>query len=67
MKRKILACIFLAIFLCGCVGGLNTGDENFVRPSVGQELIDLKEALDDGAVTEKEYSDLKQRIMDRTE
>jgi len=67
VKRKILACIFLALFLCGCVGGLNTGDANVMRPSVGQELIDLKEALDDGAVTEKEYSDLKQRIMDRTE
>jgi hypothetical protein len=67
VKRKILAFIFLALFLCGCVGGLNTGDANVVQPSVGQELIDLKEALDTGAVTQEEYSDLKQKIMDRTE
>jgi hypothetical protein len=67
VKRKILTCIFLAVFLCGCVGGLNTGDENVMRPSVGQELVDLKKALDDGAVTQEEYSDLKQKIMDKTE
>jgi len=63
MKRKILICIVLAVFLCGCIGGFHTAEQNVVQPSVGQELIDLKKALDTGAVTDEEYSELKEKIM----
>jgi hypothetical protein len=37
------------------------------QPTVGQELTDLKKALDEGAVNEKEYMELKQKIMNRKE
>jgi hypothetical protein len=32
------------------------------QPNIGQELTDLKKALDEGAVTEKEYMELKQKV-----
>jgi len=67
VKRKILTCIVLAVFLCGCIGGFHTAEQSVVQPTVGQELIDLKKALDNVAVTEKEYSELKQKIMNRDE
>lgn len=32
--------------------------------SKGQELLDLKEALDSGAISEQEYQKLKSKIID---
>jgi PBP1b-binding outer membrane lipoprotein LpoB len=66
VKRKILIVLILAFFLCGCVAGIG-GTEKVEQPTVGQELTDLKKALDEGAVTEKEYMELKQKIMNRKE
>jgi len=61
MKRKILIGLVLAVFLCGCVAGIGT--ETTKLPSVGQELIDLKKARDEGAINDEEYVDLKKKIM----
>lgn len=66
MKRKVLVGLILAVFLCGCVAGIG-GTEKTEQPTVGQELIDLKKALDEGAVSEKEYDELKQKIMNKKE
>ena len=66
MKSKIVVFTVLAILLCGCVAGI--GDtEKLEKPTIGQELIDLKKALDEGAVSEKEYTELKQKIINRKE
>ncbi|MDM8541211.1 SHOCT domain-containing protein [Desulfococcaceae bacterium HSG9] len=62
MKRKILIVSVLAIFLCGCVAGI--GSDTIELPSVGQELIDLKKARDQGAINDEEYVELKQKIME---
>ena len=51
----------LAIFLCGCVAGIGT--DTVELPGVGQELIDLKKARDQGAINDEEYVELKQKIM----
>ncbi len=61
MKRKILIVSVLAIFLCGCIAGI--GSDTTELPSVGQELIDLKKARDQGAINDEEYVELKQKIM----
>jgi hypothetical protein len=61
MKRKILVVAVLAIFLYGCVAGI--GSDTIELPSVGQELIDLKKARDEGAINDEEYVELKQKIM----
>ena len=44
---------------CIAVGGSDK------RPTKGQELIDLKTALDRGAIDQKEYDTTKVQIMNR--
>jgi len=39
------------------------GSDTIELPSVGQELIDLKKARDQGTIHEEEYVELKQKIM----
>jgi hypothetical protein len=34
-----------------------------VQPTTGQQLIDLKRALDTGVITKEEYETLRQRII----
>ncbi len=41
--------------------GIDTGTVEL--PGVGQELIDLKKARDEGAINDEEYIELKQKIM----
>jgi hypothetical protein len=64
MKRTILIGLVLTVFLFGCVAGIGTTEQS-EQPTVGKELIDLKTALDKGALTEKEYFELKQKVMNR--
>ena len=33
--------------------------------TIGQELIDLQQALDSGAITQEEYDELKLKIIER--
>ena len=40
-------------------------DKKEIRATIGQELIDLKSALDSGAISEEEYEILKEKIMNR--
>jgi hypothetical protein len=56
-----------ATLLTGCawsIGGREEG-ETFVRPTQGQELIDLKRARDQGALTDAEYEDQRLRLLAR--
>jgi putative oligomerization/nucleic acid binding protein len=58
-----LACLAL-LTVSGCAIG-NSGKLVLSRHiTVGQELIDLKEALDRGAVTEEEYHEIKAKLME---
>ncbi len=63
MKRTVGVCLLVAALLgvSGCVG--IGGTENTVRPTAGQELIDLKTALDKGAITQAEYDQKKAQIL----
>ena len=36
-----------------------------INTTTGQELIDLKQALDSGAITQEEYDELKLQIIER--
>jgi hypothetical protein len=64
VKIKIFTAVVLVVFLYGCVSVIDPVDKIEHNPSIGQELIDLKKALDEGAITENEYFLLKQKIMD---
>ncbi len=36
-----------------------------INTTTGQELMDLQEALDSGAITQEEYDELRKKIMER--
>ena len=65
MKRLLRHGAILA-FLALCVPGcalLNTVRLEYSRhTTLGQELLDLKEALDKGAITGTEYEALKEEV-----
>ena len=44
-------------------GGNNS--TTIINTTTGQELLDLQKALDSGAVRQKEYDELKLKIMER--
>jgi hypothetical protein len=65
----VLAIVALtaASLLSGCawsVGGRESG-ETVVHPTQGQELIDLKRAKDQGALTDAEYENQKLKLLAR--
>ncbi len=75
MKRLIdatsttLAGLSLAALLTGCAWSIGDkeGSEGIrtVQPTRGQELSDLKRAFDQGAISEQEFKDQRQRVLDR--
>ena len=40
-------------------------DNTVINTTTGQELIDLQQALESGAITQEEYDELRKKIMDR--
>jgi len=62
MKRLLaLSVILTSLALPACVG--IGGTVNNHRPTAGQELIDLKAALDKGVITQAEYDQKKAQIL----
>ena len=69
---KSIIIIIMSILLISCMGGVKLIDIDRsktktieIKTTTGQELSDLKEALDSGAITEKEYNKLKRKIVER--
>jgi len=74
MKRKLAEWMGLAatvavagVLLAGCAWSIGGTKEHSasVQATRGQELIDLKKARDQGAITQDEYDAQKKRIMER--
>lgn len=51
--------------LSGCGGGGADAETNVNTTTQGQELLDLKAALDAGAITQEEYDEQREKILDR--
>lgn len=51
--------------LSGCGGGGAKADVRATTVSKGQELQDLKQALDSGAITPQEYERLRDEVIKR--
>lgn len=63
----LVACGVLAGVVSGCAWSIGDGKSPNVvqKPTRGQELIDLKKARDQGAITEDEYNSKRQEIMNK--
>jgi hypothetical protein len=63
---RLLSLVVLVVSLAAipsCIGVGGTTNEH--RPTMGQELIDLKTAQDRGAITQAEYDRAKAEILNR--
>lgn len=62
MHLKTLAIAITLLLVGGCWNGQNTS-VNLGSVSLGQQLIDLKRALDEDAMTQEEYEKTKQTLL----
>lgn len=71
MKGKNIAVIIIcAMFACAlltsCGGGdTTTVDSTMNTQTLGQQLIDLDNAYKQGAISEDEYKDLKEALLEK--
>ncbi|HLF93466.1 MAG TPA: hypothetical protein VJB14_08385 [Planctomycetota bacterium] len=63
MKTILRSLAFLALAGCGWSVG-SSSDERVQRPTLGQQLIDLKKARDAKAITDADYSTKRQELID---
>jgi len=68
--KKILLVAFMPLLLMNCLTtgytcSPNSGNTTEINTTTGQELIDLKEALDSEVITQEEYDELKLKIIKR--
>jgi len=60
----VLTVLLLLAQLPGCImPGIVRSSSNVSAPTVGRQLIDLKEALDSGAITQEEYQRKRESII----
>ncbi len=68
MQHKVLAIILMALAMTGCVfapgGHGDRDDDRHGEPTIGQQLIDLDRARDEGIISEAEYERTKQDFLD---
>ena len=63
--RKIIRTLFVMILiftLVSCIAVGSGGKKIEQQPTLGQELLDLKKARDEGAISEKEYNEMKAKL-----
>ena len=66
VSATVLMMVFaVALTACGGGGAHSTTAVRNTTVSKGQELIDLKNALDQGALTQREYERQRQQILDQ--
>jgi len=67
-KRLVFVALLVPLStaaLSGCGGGGAKADVRATTVSKGQELQDLKKALDSGAITQQEYERLRDEVIKR--
>jgi hypothetical protein len=58
----IIVILFLVTSLTSCIAVGSGGEKIHKHPTLGQQLIDLQKAKDEGAITAKEYEELKDKV-----
>ena len=62
IRRMLLAAILAAGLLCGCGSNKPAGPR--VDVTIGQQLIELKEAHDGGALNDREFARQKKTLIE---
>ena len=60
INRIVLGLFLLAATLSGCAIG--SGRTEITKPTLGQELMELKNAKERGAISEQEYEEMKEKL-----
>ena len=63
--RKIIVLLVIMMFITTMVSCIAVGSgEKKVKqqPTLGQELLDLKKARDEGAISDQEYDEMKEKL-----
>ena len=66
--KKLIFITVIPLFLMNCIGSpyFNKSPRNtYIQTTMGQELIDLQQALDSGVITQEDYDELKLKIIER--
>jgi len=61
---SIVSVVALASILPGCGGGGAKVESDISTTTKGQQLMDLKKALDSGAINQKEYEALRKKVIE---
>jgi hypothetical protein len=61
MKRAFLFLFCAGLLVSGCA--IEIGNRTPDRPTLGQQLTDLKKAKDTGAISDSEYDAQKARLL----
>ena len=61
----LMHCAFSPNASAGWFSGSGGNRTTIINPTTGQELLDLQQALNSGAITQEEYDDLRKKIMER--
>ena len=63
---KKISILLLMFFITSCsLLDVESSDVTNNYTTVGQELIDLKKAYDEGALSEEEYNKLRQELLNK--
>ena len=60
----VVVMIVMAVGLFGCGGGTEVKTQSYTT-TLGQELDDLQAAYNKGIITEKQYNEAKQKLIDQ--
>ena len=64
MKKTIgiILIMMLLATLSSCIAIGSGGEKVHNHPTIGQQFIDLQKAKDDGAISQQEYEELKEKL-----
>jgi hypothetical protein len=62
---KLLIALSMTAMLSACGGGGSTLQSEISTTTTGQQLIDLKKALDAGAINQSEYEKQRKKILEK--
>ncbi len=63
--EMLIVIAVLAMSIAGCGGGGAEVRSEVTTTTVGQQLIDLKNALDSGAMTKSEYEQERRKVLEK--